>query len=62
MAEEIKNVNDKIDEADVTHIVSRVQDVVNQSIESLNMVMEQLLIITHIIIFRLDILKIRIYS
>jgi type I restriction enzyme R subunit len=34
-------MNDKIDEADVTHIVSRVQDVVNQSIESLNMVMEQ---------------------
>jgi len=34
-------MNDKIDEADVTHIVSRVQNVVNQSIESLNMVMEQ---------------------
>lgn len=33
-------MNDKIEEADVTHIVSRVQDVVNQSIESLNIVME----------------------
>jgi type I restriction enzyme, R subunit len=34
-------MNDKIDEADVTHVISRVQYVVNQSIESLNMVMEQ---------------------
>jgi type I restriction enzyme R subunit len=34
-------MNDKIDEADITHVVSRVQYVVNQSIESLNMVMEQ---------------------
>ncbi|MEY3501664.1 MAG: hypothetical protein RL308_3337, partial [Bacteroidota bacterium] len=34
-------MNDKIDEADVTHIVSRVQYVVNQSIESLNILMEQ---------------------
>jgi len=34
-------MNDKIDEADITHIISRVQYVVNQSIESLNMVMEQ---------------------
>lgn len=34
-------MNDLIDEADVTHIISRVQNVVNQSIESLNMVMEQ---------------------
>lgn len=34
-------MNDKIDEADVTQIVSRVQDVVNQSIESLNILMEQ---------------------
>jgi hypothetical protein len=34
-------MNDKIDEADVTHIVSRVQNVVNESIESLNILMEQ---------------------
>ena len=34
-------MNDKIDEADVSHVVSKVQYVVNQSIESLNMVMEQ---------------------
>jgi type I restriction enzyme R subunit len=34
-------LNDKIDKADITHIVSRVQYVVNESIESLNMVMEQ---------------------
>lgn len=34
-------MTDNIDEADITHIVSRVQYVVNQSIESLNMVMEQ---------------------
>ena len=30
-----------VDEADITHIVSRVQYVVNESIESLNMVLEQ---------------------
>ena len=35
------SMNDKIEQADVSHIVSRVQYVVNQSIESLNMVMEQ---------------------
>lgn len=34
-------MNDKIDEADVTHIISRVQNVVNESIESLNILMEQ---------------------
>lgn len=34
-------MNDKIDEADVTHVISRVQQVVNQSIESLNIAMEQ---------------------
>lgn len=34
-------MNDIIDEADVTHIVSRVQNVVNESIESLNILMEQ---------------------
>jgi type I restriction enzyme R subunit len=34
-------LNDKIDEADITSIVSKVQYVVNQSIESLQMVMEQ---------------------
>jgi type I restriction enzyme R subunit len=34
-------MNDKIEEADVTHIVSRVQNVVNESIESLNILMEQ---------------------
>jgi type I restriction enzyme R subunit len=34
-------LNDKIDEADVSHIVSQVQYVVNQSIESLDMVLEQ---------------------
>jgi len=34
-------LNDKIDEADITSIVAKVQYVVNQSIESLNMVMEQ---------------------
>lgn len=34
-------MTDNIDEADITHIVSRVQYVVNQSIESLNMVLEQ---------------------
>jgi type I restriction enzyme, R subunit len=34
-------MNDKIDEADITHLVSQVQYVVNQSIESLNVVLEQ---------------------
>ena len=34
-------MNDKIDEADVTHIISRVQNVVNESIESLIILMEQ---------------------
>jgi type I restriction enzyme R subunit len=34
-------MTDSIDEADVSHVVSRVQYVVNQSIESLNMVLEQ---------------------
>ncbi len=34
-------MTDIIDEADITHVVSRVQYVVNQSIESLNMVLEQ---------------------
>jgi type I restriction enzyme R subunit len=34
-------LNDNIDEADITHIVSQVQYVVNQSIESLNVVLEQ---------------------
>jgi type I restriction enzyme R subunit len=34
-------MTETIDEADITHIVSRVQYVVNQSIESLNMVLEQ---------------------
>lgn len=34
-------LNDKIDEADISHIVSQVQYVVNQSIESLDMVLEQ---------------------
>jgi type I restriction enzyme R subunit len=34
-------INDKIDEADISHIVSQVQYVVNQSIESLDMVLEQ---------------------
>jgi type I restriction enzyme R subunit len=34
-------MNDNIDKADVSHVVSKVQYVVNQSIESLNMVMEQ---------------------
>jgi len=34
-------MNDKIDEADVTHIISRVQNVVNESIKSLNILMEQ---------------------
>jgi type I restriction enzyme R subunit len=34
-------MNDKIDEADVSHVVSKVQYVVNQSIESLNILMEQ---------------------
>jgi type I restriction enzyme R subunit len=35
------SMNEKIEQADVTHIVSRVQYVVNQSIESLNILMEQ---------------------
>jgi type I restriction enzyme R subunit len=34
-------MTEAIDEADITHVVSRVQYVVNQSIESLNMVLEQ---------------------
>ena len=34
-------INAKIEEADVTYIVKQVQDVVNQSIESLNVVMEE---------------------
>ena len=34
-------INSKIEEADVTYIVKQVQDVVNQSIESLNVVMEE---------------------
>ncbi|MDI1317906.1 type I restriction endonuclease subunit R [Flavobacterium sp.] len=34
-------LTDGVDEADITHIVSRVQYVVNESIESLNMVLEQ---------------------
>jgi len=35
-------LNDKIDEADVTHIVKEVQDVVNRSIESLNLELEKI--------------------
>lgn len=34
-------LTDGVDEADITHIISRVQYVVNESIESLNMVLEQ---------------------
>jgi type I restriction enzyme R subunit len=34
-------MNDKIDEADITHLVSQVQKVVNQSIESLDILLEQ---------------------
>lgn len=35
-------VNAKIEEADITHIVKRVQDVVNQSIETLNLALEKI--------------------
>lgn len=35
-------INAKVEEADVTHIVKQVQDVVNRSIESLNVVMERI--------------------
>ncbi|MEZ7500746.1 type I restriction endonuclease subunit R [Flavobacterium sp. Arc3] len=34
-------LNDKIDEADITHIISQVQRVVNESIESLDVLLEQ---------------------
>lgn len=34
-------LTDGVDEADITHIVKRVQNVVNESIESLNMALEQ---------------------
>ena len=34
-------INAKVEEADVTHIVKQVQDVVNKSVETLNMVMEK---------------------
>ena len=35
-------VNAKIEEADITHIVKQVQDVVNQSIETLNLDLKKL--------------------
>ena len=35
-------VNAKIEEADITHIVKQVQDVVNQSIETLNLALEKI--------------------
>lgn len=34
-------LNEMIDEADITHVVSQVQNLVNESIESLNIVLEQ---------------------
>jgi type II secretory pathway component PulM len=35
-------INAKIEEADITHIVKQVQDVVNKSIETLNLELEKI--------------------